>query len=285
QEIDERKHAEAERQRLLDQLEGEARHKDEFLAILAHELRNPLAAISNAHYALNQLGSDNRAVTRLQSVIGRQTTKLTRLIDDLLDVSRVSRGKIALQKQWVNLSRILEAAAETCTPLLQQRQHRFTLVLPTRPVWIYGDPTRLEQVVGNLLTNAAKYTEAGGEIRLWSEIEAGTPDQSHGQLGAEAGTAVIRVRDTGIGISPELLPQVFDPFVQAEQARGRAEGGLGIGLALVRDLVRMHGGQVEAASEGHGRGAEFTVRLPATLDDPTRDELGHEPLPQPTGCR
>lgn len=274
-EIAERERAEEERTRLLHQLEHEGRRKDEFLAVLAHELRNPLAAISNAHYALSCLVAENRQVERLRSVIGRQTLKLTRLIDDLLDVSRITRGKITLQKEWLPLSRLVHSAAETCTPLLQQREHHFTLNLPEQEVWIYGDPTRLEQIVGNLLTNAAKYTEPRGRIELEATIETTgdglSPDPLTSPLAAGSGppvTVVIRVRDTGIGIERDLLPQVFDPFVQAEEARGRAEGGLGIGLALVRDLIRMHGGEVQAYSEGLGLGSVFTLRLPASLADP-----------------
>jgi signal transduction histidine kinase len=269
-EISERERAEEERTLLLKQLEQEGRRKDEFLAVLAHELRNPLAAISNAHYALSCLTAENRQVERLRSVIGRQTQKLTRLIDDLLDVSRITRGKITLQKEWLPLSRIVHAAAETCTPLLQQREHRFTLALPEAEVWIYGDQTRLEQVVGNLITNAAKYTEPRGQITLEAMVEerdSASPSLPSGS--ASPATAVIRVSDSGIGIEHELLPQVFDPFVQAEEARGRAEGGLGIGLALVRDLIRMHDGEVQAYSEGLGCGSVFTLRLPAALGIPT----------------
>ena len=274
-EIAERERAEEERTRLLKQLEHEGRRKDEFLAVLAHELRNPLAAISNAHYALSCLVAENRQVERLRSVIGRQTQKLTRLIDDLLDVSRITRGKITLQKEWLTLSRLIHAAAETCTPLLQQREHRFTLNLPEEEVWIYGDPTRLEQVVGNLLTNAAKYTEPQGWIELEAVVERAPQGAAPVSLAAPLlpgaalpDTVVVRIRDSGIGIERDLLPQVFDPFVQAEEARGRAEGGLGIGLALVRDLIRMHGGDVQAYSEGLGCGSEFTFRLPASITDP-----------------
>jgi signal transduction histidine kinase len=274
-EIAERERAEEERTLLLKQLEHEGRRKDEFLAVLAHELRNPLAAISNAHYALSCLVAENRQVERLRSVIGRQTQKLTRLIDDLLDVSRITRGKITLQKEWLPLSRLVHSAAETCTPLLQQREHHFTVSLPPEEVWVYGDPTRLEQVVGNLLTNAAKYTEPQGRIELEATVEIAGEGVGPLSLGAPLppgaappATVTIRVRDSGIGIDRELLPQVFDPFVQAEEARGRAEGGLGIGLALVRDLIRMHGGEVQAYSEGLGCGSVFTFRLPASLMDP-----------------
>ena len=281
-EIAERERAEEERTRLLLQLEHEGRRKDEFLAVLAHELRNPLAAISNAHYALSCLVAENRQVERLRSVIGRQTQKLTRLIDDLLDVSRITRGKITLQKEWLPLSRLVHSAAETCTPLLQQREHHFTLHLPEEEVWIYGDPTRLEQVLGNLLTNAAKYTEPQGRITLEAMVESGgfeppsLPVASPLHPGTTPpATVVIRVRDSGIGIDRELLPQVFDPFVQAEEARGRAEGGLGIGLALVRDLIRMHGGEAHAYSEGLGRGSVFTLRLPASLAKPSASQVPH----------
>lgn len=280
-EIADRERAEEERTLLLKQLEREGHRKDEFLAVLAHELRNPLAAISNAHYALSCLVAENRQVERLRSVIGRQTQKLTRLIDDLLDVSRITRGKITLQKEWLPLSRIVHAAAETCTPLLQQREHRFTLALPEEEVWIYGDPTRLEQVVGNLITNAAKYTEPRGQITLEAVVETDTVSLPRSASNASPATVIIRVRDSGIGIEPDLLPQVFDPFVQAEEARGRAEGGLGIGLALVRDLIRMHDGDVQAYSEGLGCGSVFTLRLPASLAIPADEAVAPPADPVP----
>jgi signal transduction histidine kinase len=221
--------------------------KDEFLAMLAHELRNPLAPISNA---LNLLHAKNQPeIAYERDVIGRQVKHLSRLVDDLLDIARVARGKIELRQGPVDLAHIIAEAAETAHPLMELRRHSLSIDLPQAPQLVYGDGERLKQVVANLLTNAAKYTEPGGRIGLFV---------------SRAGERVrIVVRDNGIGIGPELLPHVFDLFRQGKTSPDRAQGGLGIGLSLVKSLVELHGGTVRAHSAGAQRGAEFTVELPA----------------------
>lgn len=224
------------------------RRKDEFLATLAHELRNPLAPIQNAVHVLCMRELGDPKLSGACAVVKRQVQQLTRLIDDLLDVSRISRGKLELRRERIDLARVVECALETSRPLLTAAGHRYSVALPARPLFVDGDPTRLAQVLANLLNNAAKYTPPGGSIELAVE-----------QDGAGA---LVHVRDDGIGIPPEMLDRIFDMFVQADTSLGRPHGGLGIGLTLVRSLVEMHGGQVTAASAGPGRGSQFTVRLP-----------------------
>jgi CheY-like chemotaxis protein len=231
--------------------------KDEFLAMLAHELRNPLAPIRNAAQLLSAHGGKPE-IEWARAVIERQTKHLVRLVDDLLDVSRMVRGQITLQREPVTLSDIVQAAVETSRPLIRRRKHHFAVALPKGDVQIEGDLTRLAQVLSNLLNNAAKYTDDGGHIRLDAELEGGMIS--------------IRVRDTGLGVAPNLLPHVFDLFTQADRTLDRAEGGLGIGLTLVKRLVELHGGNVEARSEGLGRGAEFIVRLPVVSAQTTASE-------------
>jgi PAS domain S-box-containing protein len=226
--------------------------KDEFLAMLAHELRNPLAPIRNAAQLLSAHGG-RPEIEWARAVIERQTTHLVRLVDDLLDVSRMVRGQITLQRAPVTLADIVQTAVETSRPLIRRRKHHFAVHLPEEPVHIEGDLTRLAQVVSNLLNNAAKYTDDGGHIQLDAKV-----DGAH---------VAIRVRDTGLGVAPNLLPHIFDLFTQADRTLDRAEGGLGIGLTLVKRLVEMHGGTVEAHSEGLGRGAEFIVRLPVVSSE------------------
>jgi signal transduction histidine kinase/PAS domain-containing protein len=225
------------------------RRKDEFLAMLAHELRNPLAPIRNAAQVLKLAGQAEAHHQWAREVIERQTQHLTRLVDDLLDVSRITRGKITLQCEPLDLAAIVDRSVEASRPLIDARRHQLTLVLPPEPVRLVGDQTRLVQVVGNLLNNAAKYTEEGGHIRL--------------EAAQEGDMAVIRVSDNGMGLPAALLPHVFDLFTQADRSLDRSQGGLGIGLTLVRQLVELHGGRVEAKSEGPGRGSEFIVWLPA----------------------
>jgi PAS domain S-box-containing protein len=222
--------------------------KDEFLAMLAHELRNPLAPIRNAAQLLNVHAPGRPEIEWARAVIERQTKHLVRLVDDLLDVSRMVRGQITLQKKKADLAEIVQTAVETSRPLIRLRKHHLSVEMPKQPVRLDADLTRIAQVISNLLNNAAKYTDDGGQIRLEAERE--------GEFIA------IRVRDTGLGIAPGLLPHVFDLFTQADRTLDRAEGGLGIGLTLVKRLVEMHGGHVEARSEGLGRGAEFIVCLP-----------------------
>ena len=224
------------------------RRKDEFLAMLAHELRNPLGAIANAAYLLDQAGPLETTQQRAAAIIQRQVQHLGRLVDDLLDVSRITRGKVELRRQPLDLRDVVQNAMESSRPLIEGRQHNLQLAMPSQPLPLDGDITRLEQVAGNLLRNAAKYTDPGGEI--------------HVSAFAVDGEAVLCVRDNGQGIAPELLPRVFDLFVQGEQGLDRTGAGLGIGLTLVRSLVEMHGGRVFVRSEGQGKGTEFEVRLP-----------------------
>ena len=238
-----------ERMRLIRQLFDEDRKKDEFLATLAHELRNPLAPIRNAATYLQLKGPMEPDLQNAREIIERQVQQMTRLVDDLLDISRVTRGKISLQRERVGLSLVLTNALESSRPVIEAAQHNLTVSLPTEPLLVEGDLTRLSQIFGNLLTNAAKYTDPGGHITVaaWRE----------------GSDALVSVRDTGIGISSEHLPRLFDMFSQVAPALERTQGGLGIGLALVKSLVEMHGGRVEARSPGLGQGSEFLVRLPA----------------------
>ena len=224
------------------------RRKDEFLATLAHELRNPLAPIRNAVQILKVKGPPVPELQWARDVIDRQVQLMSRLLDDLLDVSRIAHDRPELRRELVELSSVLEAAVETSRPLIEAGEHELTVTLPREPVRLEGDPVRLAQVFGNLLNNAAKYTEPGGSIRVTVEC-----------VGSEV---VVSVKDTGIGITGELLPHVFELFSRARTALSQAQGGFGIGLSLVRGLVELHGGSVEARSEGAGKGSEFLVRLP-----------------------
>ncbi len=249
------------------------RRKDEFLAMLAHELRNPLAPVLSAVQVMQLLGPVGPNMQRATEVIERQVGHLARLVDDLLDVSRITRGKIKLQKAAVELAAVVARAVETSQPLLEARRHELTVTLPAQPTWLEGDATRLAQVVSNLLNNSAKYTEDGGHIRL--AVERGP------------GEAVLRVGDDGVGIHADLLPHVFELFTQGDRSPARSEGGLGIGLTLVKSLVEMHGGGVEARSEGAGKGSEFVVRLPVLEGEPPiiGDDAGAEQdvrLPAPS---
>ncbi len=225
------------------------RRKDEFLAMLGHELRNPLAPICSAVKILKTHASGEPRLEWAASVIERQTRHLVRLVDDLLDVSRIARGQIVLQRSEIDLADVMGHGIETGGPLIEARSHRLHGQMPAEPVRVLGDLTRLAQVLANLLNNAAKYTDAGGDI--WLEGRQ------------QDARAEIRVRDSGVGIAPSLLPRVFELFTQAERTLDRAQGGLGIGLTLVKLLVEMHGGSAEARSAGLGSGAEFIVRLPA----------------------
>ncbi len=227
------------------------RRKDEFLATLAHELRNPLAPLRNALEILKLNGLDAHLVQDTRDLMERQVQQLVRLVDDLLDVSRVMRGKIELRKEVVNLATVVSRAVETAKPLIDAHGHELELSLPAEPVVLDADPIRLAQVIGNLLTNSAKYTEPGG--RIWLAVDR---DREH---------AVVSVRDNGIGIAAETLPHIFSLFVQVDQATTRSQGGLGIGLTLVQNLVDMHGGEVRAFSAGLGTGCEVQVRLPLLI--------------------
>jgi PAS domain S-box-containing protein len=229
--------------------------KNEFLATLAHELRNPLAPIRNALEIISATSPSDPRFQWSQQVIHRQLDHMVRLLDDLLDVSRIIYGKLALRKQAVELSKIVREAVETVRSLIDETGQDLSIELPSAPIHLLADPTRLAQVIGNLLNNAAKYTPAGGHIWLRAE-----------QRGDEV---MVRVKDDGIGIAPEVLPRIFEIFSQAEPALQRARGGLGVGLSLVRGLVELHGGRIEARSEGPGKGSEFTVYLP--LATPPRE--------------
>jgi len=237
-----------ENSRLYAELRDADRRKDEFLATLAHELRNPLAPIRNALAILKTPAADPAVVERSRGMMERQVQHLVRLVDDLLDVSRVMRGRIELRKERLDLATVIGHAVETAQPVIQAQGHELTVAISPSPIAVEADPVRLTQVVGNLLTNAAKYTPPGGHIWLTTE--------------RDGEWAVIRVRDSGIGLAPEMLSRVFDLFVQVDNSVARSQGGLGIGLTLARSLVEMHGGHISARSGGVGKGSEFTVRLP-----------------------
>jgi len=255
--------------RLYREIREADRHKGEFLAMLAHELRNPLAPVLNALHVLRLDGLDAGTSAQALDVAEQQVRHLARLVDDLLDVSRISSGKIQLRTGRVDLRDPVARAVETARPLVEERRHELSVSLPESPVRLVADGSRIEQVVSNLLNNAAKYTEPGGAISL--------------RAGREGGEAVVRVSDTGIGIAPELLPRVFDLFTQADRSLDRSQGGLGIGLTLVRRLVELHGGSVAVDSPGLGLGTEFVVRLPLGLDPADEGTPGGE-NPEPAGA-
>jgi signal transduction histidine kinase len=240
-----------ERTRVELALKEADRHKDEFLAMLAHELRNPLAPINNAVALMHRTALTDPQLMWARDVIGRQLAHLTRLVDDLLDVSRITRGKINLTKEVIEIAPLVGRTVETVQPLFTERDHRLRVEIPDEVLTVLGDPTRLMQAIGNILSNAAKYTERGGEVMLCAV-----------QTGPEV---EIRIRDNGIGIPPDLMPMIFNLFTQLDRSSGPAQSGLGIGLALVRRLVEMHGGSVTAHSDGPGRGSEFVIRLPLLL--------------------
>jgi PAS domain S-box-containing protein len=242
-----------ERKLVEEALREADRKKDEFLALLAHELRNPLAPIRTALEIERQPGVDESAVSRARETMARQLTNMVRLIDDLLDVSRITKGKIELRRERVELATVLVAAVETSRPLIDAGRHQLTTHLPASPVWLDADPTRLAQVVANLLNNAAKYTPEGGHIQLSAAVVAAQGGKSFVE---------IRVADNGTGIPQDLLPRMWEMFAQADRTIGRAQGGLGIGLTLVKRLVELHGGTVSAQSGGRDQGSEFTIRLP-----------------------
>jgi signal transduction histidine kinase len=229
------------------------RRKDEFLATLAHELRNPLAPIANSLAVLRLMHADPKMLELARQTMERQLAHMVRLIDDLLDVSRISRGKIELRKSPIDLASIVLQAVEAIRPNSQQRQLNLEVDLPNEPIYLSADATRLVQVIGNLLNNACKFTDPGGTVRI--------------DVAADAQQAVIRVVDTGIGLAAEQLPRIFEMFAQIHSPLERGESGLGIGLTLARNLVELHGGSIEASSPGLGQGSEFVVRLP-TADQP-----------------
>ena len=233
------------------------RRKDEFLATLAHELRNPLAPIRNGLYLLRLADRSSDAAEQARAMMDRQMNHLVRLVDDLLEVSRISTGKLELRKERVELASIVGSATETSRPVIDAKRHTLLIELPREALALHADPVRLAQVLANILNNAAKYTQDGGEIRL--------------SVRREGEAAVITVRDNGIGIPPEMLPRIFDLFMQIDGAARHSQGGLGIGLTLARRLVELHDGSIEVRSEGLGRGSEFVVRLPVLA---LPDQLG-----------
>lgn len=242
--VSERRRLETELRERARQLEEADRRKDEFLALLAHELRNPLAPIAIGLELLMDVPPHNEVITTMKG----QVEHLTRLVSDLLDVSRITRGRIELRKQQVELATVIARAVEMARPLIDEGQHKLSLSVPSEPLLLEADPVRLTQVLANLLNNAARYSPPHSPIRLLAE--------------RSGETAVVRVQDQGIGIPVEYLSRIFDPFMQADQSLERSQGGLGIGLTLVQSLVRLHGGDVVAHSDGPGRGSEFTVTLP-----------------------
>lgn len=273
--ITERKHLEQQTREQAQTLAGLDKRKDEFLAMLSHELRNPLAAISSAVHLLRLQKHEDALQKQGRLVMERQVGQLTHLVDDLLDVSRITSGSFRLRQQQISISGVVERALETTQSLMDQHRHELTVRLAPQPIFLLGDAARLEQVLVNLLSNAAKYTDAGG--RIWLSVAQ------------EGDAAVIRVRDSGIGIAPELLPHIFELFTQAERSLHRSQGGLGIGLSLVQQLVEMHGGTVEAHS-ALGQGSEFVVRLPIVLAPPSaapaaRLEHAAPPVNESRACR
>jgi len=251
-----------ERQQAIEKLKAEDSRKNEFLAMLAHELRNPLAPISAGAELLKIARGDQERVRQTSEIISRQVSHMTNLIDDLLDVSRVTRGLVELDNRALDMRRVVADAVEQANPVIQSRHHHLALHMPPDMPVVFGDEMRLVQVVANLLNNAAKYTPEGGNISLKIEVQV-----TH---------LLLEVEDSGIGMAPELVKQVFDLFTQAERSSDRASGGLGLGLALVRSLVELHGGSVGAASEGIGKGSRFTVVLPRMHEDPVQAEQRHD---------
>ena len=252
---------EHELETLAERLRSADRRKDEFLAMLAHELRNPLAPIRNASELLSRTLPSEPKLQSQVAIVKRQITHLSRLVDDLLDVSRITQGRIELQRQPIDLGYVIAQAMESVEPLMRAKHHKVTITRIEHPLYVNGDSARLVQCLSNILTNSAKYTDDGGTIRV--------------DVREEDHCAVIEVMDNGIGIPTELLPQIFDLFVQSARSLDRSLGGLGIGLSLVQRLIEMHGGRVTAHSEGPGTGARFEVRLPLTTapDDVQAEEM------------
>jgi signal transduction histidine kinase/ActR/RegA family two-component response regulator len=258
-EVVRRRQVESELQAKISELAEADRRKDEFLAMLGHELRNPLSPIVTSLHLLGLRGDDPKVVSRSIAVIERQTQRLIRLVDDLLDVSRITRGTIGLREEAVTVTDLVEKAVEQVRPLLEERGHRLVLDLPEEPLIFRADPARLEQAIGNLVANAARYTNIGGRIEVSAR--------------RDGSDLVISVRDDGIGLDADSREQIFELFVQGPNSAARPPGGLGVGLTVVRRLVQLHGGTVEAFSDGPGRGSEFIVRLPL--------RFGPDDLPDP----
>jgi PAS domain S-box-containing protein len=266
--ITERTRLERELRSRVDELAEADRQKNEFLATLAHELRNPLAPMRNALHLMRMPGAEGEMVGQAQDMMERQMHQLVRLVDDLLDVSRIIRGNIELRKESVDLAAAVSRAVETAHPVIEVHGHELNVSLPDHPVYVDADLIRIGQVLANLLTNAAKYSDKAGKI--WLSVER------------EDGEAVVRVRDTGIAIAPEFVPHIFDVFVQGDRSLARSQGGLGIGLTLVKRLVEMHGGTVAVSSAGLGHGSEFVLRFPALTEWRTRETHGRAAQPRAT---
>ena len=237
--------------RLYEELRESDQRKDEFLVTLAHELRNPLAPIRNSIHIMRLAGEDRATIDESLAMIERQVQQMVRLVDDLLDLSRVRRGLIELRTERVELETVLRSAVETSRPLIEHSGHQLSLTLPPEPIVLCADPTRMAQLFANLLNNAAKYTEPNGQIELSAR--------------RDGDRVTVKVRDSGVGIPPDKLIDIFDMFTQVNYTLERAQGGLGIGLTLVKRLVEMHGGSIEAHSEGPGQGSEFVVGLPVAI--------------------
>ncbi len=252
-----------------DNLAEANRSKEEFMALLSHELRSPLSPIINSLSILRQMKTNDPIIEQAGNIIDRQVGVIVRLVDDLLDIARITKGKLRLTKEQVELRSVVNHAAESARPFMDARKHDFSVSLPTTPIWVEGDPDRLEQVVVNLLNNAAKYTDTGGLIRM--------------SVKQSGGEAVIRVRDNGVGIAPEMLSHIFELFTQVDGSLGRSYGGLGIGLALATKLVEMHDGRLQATSAGIGKGCEFTIVLPALAESSTHKIKTNLEQIQPSG--
>jgi signal transduction histidine kinase len=252
---EEAKQAQQNLQEQAEALQKADRRKNEFLAVLSHELRNPLAPIRNAVDILKLKCPAEPELHFAQEVIDRQIQQMSRIVDDLLDVSRITLGKLSLNKEPIDVTKVVATAAKVMQPFIESRKHQLILDIAPEPIWLDADAPRLTQVVANLLTNAAKYTNEGGQIWL--------------TVGRQGEKALIKVRDNGIGISTEFLPRIFEPYIQEEHLHDHAQGGLGIGLALVQSLVDMHGGSVTVTSAGRGQGSEFVVCLPILKEAPT----------------
>lgn len=250
-----------EQKRAIEALQEADRRKDEFLATLAHELRNPLAPIRNAVEIMRLAGDDREVIEHAREVLDRQARQLARIVGDLIDLARIAEKKVELRRERVEVRTIVETALETSGPQMDDAGLRLVVRLPDEPLYLDVDPVRIAQVLVNLLDNATKHTPAGGEVTLTVErATAGVGDAR--QNGVQAATVILRVRDTGSGIPPSLLPHVFEMFTQGPRTTQQGRGGLGVGLALVRSIVQMHGGSVQAHSDGPGTGSEFVVRLP-----------------------
>jgi two-component system CheB/CheR fusion protein len=254
-----------ERERAEQALLDADRRKDEFLAVLSHELRNPLAPIRSSLHVLEHEAADAGAAAKAHEIIARQVGHLARLVDDLLDVTRISNGKLQVERRPLDLRDLAQRTAEDHRGLFTAREVALEVALPDEPLWVEGDATRLAQAIGNLLQNSAKFTASGDSVRLF--------------LDGVDGFAVLRVRDTGVGIDPEMIPRLFQPFSQADTTLNRRLGGLGLGLAVVKGLVETHGGTIDVSSGGKGEGAEFVVRLPLTA--PARIEVAPAAAPRP----